>query len=148
MNPLLNGELRSAIDAAQKRNMPSSTIQNILQKCTAIPSDKQQLKKMLIQLRIQARIFAIVVVYTDNLALARIQLGTIVRRHNVVAQDVRHLFSEKGFIEAYAEASMVDDGCSAERLEETATDDAIEAGVEELEILDAATKHIMVCINI
>lgn len=152
VNPSLNTELRSAIDAAQKRNMPNATIQNILQKCAATPvADNKQLKKMLIQLRIQAKIFAIVVVYSDNLALARIQLATILRRYNVIAQDIRHLFSEKGFIEAYATdmdcSSNSPANATVSQLEETATNDAIEAGIEELEIIDAPTKHIMVHIQ-
>lgn len=95
----------------------------------------------------------VLVLYTDKYAGDRMQIATLFRKGGAVAMDVRHMFEEKGFVEATlaaaAPAAAAADGTAPatpteEELTERCTEDAIECGAEECEVLDVQQRRILV----
>lgn len=93
----------------------------------------------------------VLVLYTDKYAGDRMQIATLFRKGGAVAMDVRHMFEEKGFVEATLDttAAAAAGGADAaplgeEQLTERCTEDAIECGAEECEVLDAQQRRILV----
>lgn len=92
----------------------------------------------------------VLVLYTDKYAGDRMQIATLFRKGGAVAMDVRHMFEEKGFVEATLDATAAAaPGADAaplgeEQLTERCTEDAIECGAEECEVLDAQQRRILV----
>lgn len=145
IDPAINSQLRLAIDNASKQKMPKSTIQNTLKKCSTI---NQQLKKQLFELRVgtHGQIFAIVILYSDNIIGARMQLMQILKKFAAIITDCRHLFYEKGIIDAYGTtelfANIVDN--NNDKMDEIILEHAIESNAEEYEIVNETTKQLMV----
>lgn len=91
------------------------------------------------------QIFMVCVLYTDKYAGDRMQLATLFRKGGAVAMDVRHMFEEKGVVEARLAAPAADDeALGADALLERCTEDAIEADAEEAEVLDAEARKVLV----
>lgn len=123
--------------------MPKSTIQNTLKKCSL---NNQQLKKHLFELRVGVRghIYAIVILYSDHIVGARMQLAQIFKKYATIITDCRHLFNEKGIIDAYGTDELFGANSNMEKIDELIVEHAIESNAEEYEIIDATTKHLMV----
>lgn len=120
--------------------MPNHTIQGILRKA-ATPG---KLRHHFVEARVLNKVFMVCVLYTDKFAGDRMALATLFRKGGAVAMDVRHMFDEKGFVEALAPAAADQPDESAEQLEERCTVDAIEWGAEELEVIEGQQRRVLV----
>uniref|UniRef100_A0A1I8Q9M2 Transcriptional regulatory protein n=1 Tax=Stomoxys calcitrans TaxID=35570 RepID=A0A1I8Q9M2_STOCA len=129
-DPALNSELKSVIDEALRKNMPMASIQNNLKKFTV---SKTQLKKYRLDVRFKQKVFMVLTVYTDNFAQLKMDLSTALRKGGAVQIDAGHLFEDFGLIQAYLDKVHFK---SAAELEDRATEDAIECGAEDVEVMD------------
>ncbi|XP_037051085.1 probable transcriptional regulatory protein TTE1135 isoform X2 [Bradysia coprophila] len=135
-NPALNSLLRTAIEAASKKNMPGASIQAVLKRCSG---QNMNVKKSILGIR-QGKVFLVVILYTDNLIMAKNQLNTLLRKSAAACTDTVHMFDNKGIIEVVGNEKL--DAKTPDELEEIATEHAIECGAEELEVIDANTRHL------
>lgn len=146
-NPALNTQLRQAVDQAIKRDMPNHTIQGILRKASApMAAGASKLKRHFVEARVLNKVFMVCVLYTDRFAGDRMTIATLFRKSGAAPMDVRHMFSEKGVLEAVA-PSVVEGSSEVEdehQLEERCTVDAIEYGAEELEVLNVGERRVLV----
>ncbi|XP_005186949.2 probable transcriptional regulatory protein Fnod_1106 [Musca domestica] len=129
-DPNLNSELKSVIEEALRKNMPMATIQNNLKKFTA---SKTQLKKYRQDVRFKQKVFMVCTIYTDNFAQLKMDMSTILRKGGGVQIDAGHLFEDFGLIQATADKTRL---AAGESLEDKATEDAIESGAEDIEVID------------
>lgn len=127
-DPAVNTLLRSEIDNALKKNMPIGTIQNTIKKCQG---NKAQLKKHRLDIRFKRTVYMICSIYTDNLASVKMDATAMIRKSGGVLVDVGHMFEDFGLIETRCETS------NEVNLEEKATEDAIQFGAEEVEVVDS-----------
>ncbi|EDV98801.1 GH13516 [Drosophila grimshawi] len=131
-DPAVNSLLRSEIDNALKKNMPIGTIQNTIKKCQ---HNKAQLKKHRMDIRFRRNVYMICCIYSDNLQGLKMDATPMIKKAGGVLVDVSHMFEDFGLIETrYDPTALAKDGCS---LEEKATEDAIQFGAEEVEIVDS-----------
>lgn len=137
-NPLMNSQLRSAIEIASKKNMPNSTIQTVLKKCAGQTAN---IKRSIVEIR-HGKVFVVIVLYTDNLVLTKNNFATLLRKTGAIYCETLHMFYEKGILEVVGN-DKINANTDAE-LEEIATEHAIECGAEEIEIVDANTRHLTV----
>lgn len=135
-NPAINSALRSAVEEALRRDVSNSTIQTTLKKCSQM-TDDQLIKRQLFELRLYNKVFVVFVIYTTNLAQAKIQLGTIFRKHKADVTNTKHMFTERGVIDAIARPEV-----RASHFEDDCTTDAIECGADDVEIHDAAKRQL------
>lgn len=135
-DPALNSQLRNIVDSALKNNMPMSTIQNCIKKTTA---SKTLLKKYLLYWRFHQKVFSVCAFYTDNFPQLKMELAPVLRKSGTVNIEGQHMFDDIGMIEAIASNDILSKAKTAEDLERICTDDAIECGVEEVEVIDSAT---------
>lgn len=84
----------------------------------------------------------VVVVYSENLANSKMFMAPIIKKAASSWADTTHMFFGKGIVEVVGNDKL--DAKTADELEEIATEHAIECGAEELEIIDADTKHLTV----
>uniref|UniRef100_T1PM98 Transcriptional regulator n=1 Tax=Musca domestica TaxID=7370 RepID=T1PM98_MUSDO len=110
--------------------MPMATIQNNLKKFTA---SKTQLKKYRQDVRFKQKVFMVCTIYTDNFAQLKMDMSTILRKGGGVQIDAGHLFEDFGLIQATADKTRL---AAGESLEDKATEDAIESGAEDIEVID------------
>nr|XP_017099254.2 probable transcriptional regulatory protein CF0838 isoform X2 [Drosophila bipectinata] len=129
-DPAINSLLRTEIDRALKQNMPSGTIQNTLAK---FKTSKVQLKKCRFDIRYKRNVYLICVLYTDNFSGVKMDATAMIKKSGGEFMDVGHLFEDFGLIQAKFDTSKLVDGSS---LEDKATNDAIELGAEEIEVVD------------
>ncbi|KAH8328388.1 hypothetical protein KR067_008859 [Drosophila pandora] len=128
-DPAINSLLRTEIDRALKQNMPSGTIQNTLNK---FKTSKVQLKKCRFDIRYKRNVYLICVLYTDNFSGVKMDATAMIKKSGGEFMDVGHLFEDFGLVQAKFDTSKLD-GSS---LEDKATNDAIEFGAEEIEVVD------------
>ncbi|XP_037709889.1 probable transcriptional regulatory protein MCA1220 [Drosophila subpulchrella] len=131
-DPAINSLLRTEIERALKQNMPSGTIQNTLNK---FKSSKVQLKKYRLDIRYKRSVYLICIFYTDNFSGVKMDATPMIKKAGGEFMDVGNLFEDFGLIEARYDASKL---LSGSNLEDKATNDAIELGAEEIEIVDNA----------
>lgn len=84
----------------------------------------------------------VVVVYTESLANTKMYLAPVLKKSGSSYADTQHMFYDKGIIEVVGNDKL--EAKTSDELEEIATEHAIECGAEELEIIDANTKHLTV----
>ncbi|XP_055586898.1 probable transcriptional regulatory protein BLi02909/BL01150 [Uranotaenia lowii] len=130
-NPAVNSALRATIDEALKKNMPNSTIQGILKKS----SSAGQLKKFTIEMKAFEQVNMICVLYTDRFTQMKMDIATILRKHFSNFADVKHLFDEQGYVEAIAPLENAKND-----LLSSCTEDAIEAGAEDVEVMNEESR--------
>jgi transcriptional/translational regulatory protein YebC/TACO1 len=136
-NPDLNPVLRSAIDEALKKSMPQASIQNILKK----GASAGELKKHLLEIKALNKVFMVVLIYTENITGVKMNVSTILRKNAAIWSETRHLFVDKGLVQANASARHSE---GTDSLEEVCTEDAIECGAEDVEVADEPTKIVNV----
>lgn len=119
--------------------MPNATIQGVLKKCS---TQNTKLKQHLLEIRHGFKVFMVVALYTENLTNAKMFIAPIVKKSGSSYADTTHLFFDKGVVEVVGNEKL--DTKTPDELEEIATEHAIESGAEELEIIDAKTKHLTV----
>lgn len=125
--------------------MPNHTIQGILRKASApAAAGASKLRRHFVEARVLNKVFMVCVLYTDRFAGDRMTIATLFRKGGAVAMDVRHMFTEKGVLEAVAPPGASGGAEGEEELEERCTVDAIEFGAEELEILDVGQRRVLV----
>lgn len=134
----MNSMLRAAIEVATKKSMPNSTIQAVLTKCAG---QSGSIKKSILEIR-HGKVFLVAIVYSDNVALAKNLIATILRKSGSTYSDTIHMFYDKGIVEVVGNDKL--DAKTPEELEEIATEHAIECEAEEIEIIDANTRHLSV----
>lgn len=120
-NPALNSALRSAVEEALKKNMPNSTIQNILKKSD---SDTNLAKKSFLEIKFMNKIFLICVFYTDNLVGNKMTIASILKKNMANFDEAKHFFIEKGVVLA-TDVTVKD--------EEKIMEDGITAGANDIE---------------
>lgn len=134
-NPQLNSQLKSVIDQAVKSNMPLTTVNNQIKKFNA---NDAQMKKYFLELKSQNKIFLICEFYTDNLAQAKMNINTVMRKSgNTSFADVRHMFDEIGYVSAKKADGIF---ANESEFEEKVMEDGIECDVQEVEDIDFASK--------
>lgn len=119
--------------------MPNATIQGVLKKCS---TQSTKLKQHLLEIRHGFKVFMVVILFTENLANSKMFIAPMVKKSGSTYADTTHLFFDKGIIEVIGNDKL--DAKTADELEEIATEHAIDCGAEELEIIDAETKHLTV----
>lgn len=97
-----------------------------------------KLKRHFVEARVLNKVFMVCVLYTDRFSGDRMTIATLFRKGGAVPMDVRHMFTVKGVLEAVAPTTEEID------LNEQCTMDAIECGAEELEVLDADQRRVLV----
>ncbi|XP_030243183.1 uncharacterized protein LOC115563799 [Drosophila navojoa] len=132
-DPAVNSLLRSEIDNALKRNMPMGTIQNTIKKCQ---HNKAQLKKHRFDIRYRRKVYMICSIYSDNLPGIKMDVTAMIKKSGAEFVDVSHMFEDFGLIEARYASPLTNPETS---LEEKVTEDAIQLGAEDVEIVDATT---------
>lgn len=135
-NPEINSTLRNAIEEAQRRDVPKSTIQNLLKKLTET-KDKTTFQRHLFEGKLYKKIFVVISIYTESLAHTKIQMATVFRKHFVDASNSKRLFDEKGVLNVIAR-----DGISPEKIEDECLSDAIECGAEDIEVFNANERKV------
>ncbi|CAD7094082.1 unnamed protein product [Hermetia illucens] len=131
-NPQINSVLRYAIDDAIKKNMPMSTVQTTIKR---FEESQGQLKKHCLEIKIvNTPIYMVCVLYTDNLAGLRMQLTPVLKKSGGAFIDARHLFEGRGVIETTITDQVMERSVET-KLNEICTDDAIECGAEEVEVV-------------
>lgn len=128
--------MRSAVDIALKNNVPRVTIQAALKKLKEC-ADEANLRRHVFECRLYKRVVVVFTYYSTNLAQTRIPLGTVFRKHNAELVKVKHLFNEKGYVDA-----QVRPGVNETNIEDDCTTDAIECGATDVHIHDAAQQQV------
>lgn len=134
-NPKDNSYLRTVMEQATRANMPLATIKNQIKRFNV---DDNKLKKHYFEIKALNKIFLICEVYTDNLALAKQNMNTIIRKFkNASHADIKFMFEEV----AYVQAAKTDGKfASAEEFEDKVMEEAIEIDVSEVEDINFDTK--------
>lgn len=114
--------------------MPNANIQNVIKKYN---KSDAELKRVILEVKVLNKIYAVAVIFTDNLVFAKNQISTILRKSSAAFSDSRKVFDETGLIEAVAPATLTGD------LVETATDVAIECGAEDVELIDEKERRLL-----
>lgn len=140
-NPAVNATLRATIDEALKKNMPNSTIQGILKKF-ATQQSSAQLKKFTVEIKALDQISMICVLYTDRFTQLKMEMATILRKNFSNFSEVKHMFNEQGYLEAIVPPSK-----AADDLLSICTEDAIEAGAEDVEVMSEESKLVRFLCN-
>lgn len=135
-NPAINPVLKSAIDEAINRNVPASTIKTVLKKLSETP-DTSKVHRHLYEGRLFGKVFLVIAVYTENLAQTRAQLGSPFKKHGFSINNTKHLFTERGVIEASVRPEIRDD-----HFEDDCLNDAVECGAEDVEVHDVAQRQV------
>lgn len=129
--------LRNAIEEARKRYVPQSTIHNALKrfgKKDAVNS----IRRHLFEIRLYRKLFVILSIYTDNLALAKNQLSQPLRKHFAeITSDNKRIFTERGVICVVARPEI-----DANSFEDECLNDAIECGAEDIEVFSVADRQV------
>lgn len=133
-NPATNSYLRTAIEQATKKNMPMSTINNQIKKFNA---NDAQLKRYFLEFKAQNRLFFICEAYTENLAMFKQNMNTVLRKSGGSMADVKHFFEETGLV--FVTRPDVT-ASTASEFEDKLTEDAIESDAQEVEDIDFAAK--------
>lgn len=129
----MNSHLKSVIDVALKNSMPQANIQTVIKKYS---SPTAELRQIILEMKILNKISAVAIVYTDNTIHTKQAISTVLRKTNGAYSDCRRLFEEIGLIEAIPPMTTSSSSGSVEQLLEQCTDDAIECGAEDVEVLD------------
>lgn len=119
--------------------MPNATIQGVLKKCA---TQSIKLKQHILEIRHGFKVFMVVVLYTENLANSKMFMAPLIKKSGSSFADTQHMFFDKGIVEVVGNDKL--ETKTSDELEEIATEHAIECGAEELEIIDANTKHLTV----
>uniref|UniRef100_A0A8D8G650 Probable transcriptional regulatory protein Teth514_1449 n=1 Tax=Culex pipiens TaxID=7175 RepID=A0A8D8G650_CULPI len=135
-NPAVNATLRAAIDEALKKNMPNSTIQGVLKKF-ATQQSAAQLKKFTVEIKAFDQVNLICVLYTDRFTQLKMEMATTLRKNFSNFSEVKHMFDEQGYVEAIASENK-----AGSDLLSACTEDAIEAGAEDVEIMNEESRLI------
>ncbi|EDS35950.1 cystinosin [Culex quinquefasciatus] len=135
-NPAVNATLRAAIDEALKKNMPNSTIQGILKKF-ATQQSAAQLKKFTVEIKAFDQVNLICVLYTDRFTQLKMEMATTLRKNFSNFSEVKHMFDEQGYVEAIASENKAESD-----LLSACTEDAIEAGAEDVELMNEESRLI------
>lgn len=136
MDPKKNNTLKNAIDEAIRRGVTMSTIK-ITMKKSSESVDTSKLHRHLFEGRLYNKLFIIIAVYTDNLALTRNQIAAPFRKHRLEANNTKHCFEERGLISAIARPDI-----NTEQFDEECLNDAVECGAEDVEIYDVAERQV------
>lgn len=134
-DPVKNPLLRSAIDIAMKNYVPKATIQSALKTFNDTPN-ATALQRYYFECRLYGRIFIIMAYCTANVAKTKIPLNTALRKHNAEMIRTRHLFDERGIIDAIAPANID----NVNGFDDAITENAIECGADDVEIFDSAKR--------
>lgn len=135
-NPETNSILRSTIDIALKYNVPRATIQSALKKMKECP-DEANMRRHVFECRLYQKVFVVFTYYTINLGTTRVPLGTAFRKHNAELIKIRHMFEEKGYVDA-----LVPPRVNESNIEDDCTTDAIECGASDVHVHNAAERQV------
>lgn len=113
------------------------TVQNFLKKLTD-SKDKTVIQRHLFEGRLYKKLYVVIAIFTDNLAHTRIQIATSYRKHLVEISNTKRLFTERGQFNVTA----VRDGITADNIEEECLNDAVKCGAEDIEVFNAAERHV------
>lgn len=114
--------------------MPMNTINNQIKKFNA---NDAQLKRYFLEFKAQNRLFFICEAYTENLALFKQNMNTVLRKSGGAMADVKHFFEEAGLVFVTKPDATA---ATASEFEDKLTEDAIECDAHEVEDIDFASK--------
>lgn len=135
-NPQNNSTLRSIIEEALRKKMPNTTIQNTLKKYSEPNAIK--LTKFFYDLRVLGKVYMVCALYTENVTKTKQDILAIIKKFSGTQTEARPMFDEQGVIEVVVPPEMA--SLDEAALEEKCTDDAIECGAEEVEVVDFTNK--------
>lgn len=136
LNPTVNSTLRSAIDLAIHNEVPKATITTALKKYTE-SADNANLRRHLFECRLYGKVFTVFAYYTANLAQTKIKINTALRKHNADQTRVKHIFTERGLINAVIRSNI-----NETSMEDDCTTDAIECSANDVEIFDVTNRYV------
>lgn len=121
-DPHLNSKLAKVIELALGQNMQRSTIKNVID---TYQKSQDNAKSAIIEYKGPGGVFLLTEVLTDNITRTKTTLHSAVRKLNIqeVKGSIRHLFEEKGVVMVSSQGMCL----------ETAMDNAIEIGAEDVE---------------
>ncbi|XP_044763892.1 translational activator of cytochrome c oxidase 1 [Coccinella septempunctata] len=129
VDPAANSKLSNLIDQARRASMPAATIQSILK---GSQTDKKPYKRLLLEIKGPGSCLMLCEIFSDNPHLTKQGIATILRKNGgKYIENITSLFTEKGIIEAEVKSSE-----EMSKVLEKATDDAIEAGAEDVTDVD------------
>lgn len=137
-NPALNSQLKSVIEIAVKNSMPNANIQNVIKKYNKADAE---LKRVVLEIKVLNKIYAVAVIFTDNLLFSKNQISTILRKSSAAFSDCKKLFDETGLIEVIGPENPGGD------LLEQGTDAAIECGAEEVDVIEESSRRLLFVCN-
>ncbi|KAK9874249.1 hypothetical protein WA026_002604 [Henosepilachna vigintioctopunctata] len=128
IDPNANIKLEHVIEQAKRVNMPAATIQSVLK---STQTDKSQCKSYILEIKGPGNCFLLCEVFTSSIHHLKQSIATILRKNSSKFCDgiANNIFEEKGIIEAEIQLDSLK---NKEQILEKATDDAIEAGAEEV----------------
>lgn len=135
-NPEINPTLRNAIEEAQRRDVPRSTIQNLLKKLSET-KDKTAFQRHLFEGKLYKKLYFVIAIYTDSLAHTKIQIASAYKKHLVDATNTKRLFDERGVLHVIAR-----DEIKSENIEDECLSDAIECGAEDIDVFNANERQV------
>lgn len=135
VNPAVNSALRSAIDLALRNDVPKATITTALKKYTE--ATDANLRRHLFECRLYCKVYTVITFYTANLIQTRMQINTAMRKHNADQTKVKHIFTERGVINAIVRPTI-----NETTIEDDCTTDAIECGANDVDVFDVAQRYV------
>lgn len=144
-NPKLNSQLQSIIDQALKQKMPNATIQNVLKRYS--DTNQTKLIKFIQDFKALGKVYMVGILMTENVASTKQGVAAFMKKFPGAGfADCRNMFDERGIVEATVPETH--NGLDENGLEEKCTEDAIECGAEEVEIVDFGEKLVSVSISL
>lgn len=113
-----------------------TTIKTTLKRLSETP-DTSKLHRHLFEGRLYSKLFLVIAVYTENLALTRNQLANIFKKHKFETNTTKHLFNEQGVIGALVKPTI-----NMDSIEDECLNDAVESGAEDIEVHDAKERQV------
>lgn len=122
-DPSSNLKLENLMEQARSVNMPRSTMEAVLKKAS---TDRSQAKPVTVELVGPGGTYLLVELLTDNLRRSTNQMTAFLRKCGARLGQAKHAFNAVGVV-VTAEGDL-----------DSATEHAIEAGAEDVELLDSA----------
>lgn len=129
--------LKSVIEEAKKRDVPKSSIENVLSKLSKTKDTTNAFRRYLFEIRLYKKLYIILSIFTDNLALTRNQLSQPFRKHFAEMTNTKRLFTERGVFHVIGRPDI-----KADNFEDECLNDAVECGAEDIEIFNIAERQV------
>lgn len=126
--------LKSTIETAIKNYVPKATITAALKKFSESPGATTH---QIHECRLYRRVYVVISTYATNIQYTRSHINIAFRKHNAEQIRTRHMFTERGVIDAVARP-----GITETTIDDDVTADAIDCGADDVSIFDMAKQQV------